>query len=113
MTRQANSDEIRLSDVVVLPLPEKRELSYSHRIIELKKYGENILIRTKGDANPKPDTWALEITSDTLPKVIGTIPSAPILNSVVGRRTLFLTLLSGGIALLLLGIWRIVRRSAT
>ena len=113
LTRQVSTDSVRLQDVVVLPIPESRDLRYTHRIIDLEKEAGNIVIKTKGDANPIPDEWSLEITSEQIPKVIAVIPSAPVLDSPIGRRTLFLSLLGGGVLLLLLGFWRIVKGRAT
>ena len=113
LTRQVSTDSVQLRDVVVLPIPESRDLRYTHRVIELEKESGNIVIKTKGDANPIPDEWSLEITSEQIPKVIAVIPSAPVLDSPIGRRTLFLSLLGGGVLLLLLGFWRIVKGRAT
>lgn len=113
LTRQVSTDSVQLRDVVVLPIPESRDLRYTHRVIELAKKAGNIVIKTKGDANPIPDEWSLEITSEQIPKVIAVIPSAPVLDSPIGRRTLFLSLLGGGVLLLLLGFWRIVKGRAT
>lgn len=113
VTRQIDRNLIQVRDVVVLPIPENRELRYSHRIIRLERKEGNILIKTKGDANPDPDKLALEITSEQVPKVIAVIPSAPILDSPIGRRTLFFSLLGGGLMLLLLGVWRLVKTSAS
>ena len=113
LTRQVSTGSVRLQDVVVLPIPESRDLRYTHRVIELAKKAGNIVIKTKGDANPIPDEWSLEITSEQIPKVIAVIPSAPVLDSPIGRRTLFLSLLGGGVLLLLLGFWRIVKGRAT
>ena len=113
LTRQVSTDSVQLRDVVVLPIPESRDLRYTHRVLELAKKAGNIVIKTKGDANPIPDEWSLEITSEQIPKVIAVIPSAPVLDSPIGRRTLFLSLLGGGVLLLLLGFWRIVKGRAT
>lgn len=109
ITKQIHRDQIELRDVVVLPIPEYRDLQFSHRIIRLEQKDGNIVIQTKGDANPNPDKWALEITSEKIPKVIAVIPSAPVLDSPIGRRTLFFSLLGFGVFLLLLGFWRLVR----
>lgn len=113
LTRQVSTDSVQLRDVVVLPIPESRDLRYTHRIVDLEKEAGNIVIKTKGDANPIPDEWSLEITSEQIPKVIAVIPSAPVLDSPIGRRTLFFSLLGGGVLLLLLGFWRIVKGPAT
>lgn len=113
LTRQVATESLRLRDVVVLPIPESRELRYTHRVIELAKKAGNIVIKTKGDANPNPDEWELEITSEQIPKVIAVIPTSPILDSSLGRRALFFSLLGGGVLLLLLGFWRLVKGSTS
>lgn len=113
VTRQVSTNEVELRDVVVLPIPESRELRYTHRVVALEKKAGNIVIKTQGDANPNPDEWALEITSEQIPKVLAVIPSAPVLDSPIGRRTLFFSLLGGGVLLFLLGFWRLVKGANT
>ena len=112
VTKQIDTPKLQSQDIVVLPVPENRELRFSHRVIELKRDQQRILIRTKGDANPNPDKWFLHITSEKVPKVFAILPTAHVLAGAIGRKVLFLALSSAGLVLFLLSMYRFVRNRA-
>jgi len=109
LTIQIPTSQIQKNDVLVLPLPEISNLRYAHRVIEVSNESQEVIVRTKGDSNPIPDKWALELISKQVPKVVAVIPTAPILNGPVERRTIYLGLQGTAILLALLGLARLFR----
>lgn len=109
LTIQIPTSQIQKNDVLVLPLPEISTLRYAHRVIEVSNEAQEVIVRTKGDSNPIPDKWALELISKQVPKVVAVIPTAPILNGPVERRTIYLGLQGTAILLALLGLARLFR----
>ena len=112
LTRPIPVAEIRSRDVVVLPVPDVEGLRYSHRVMSVTREFDDVVVTTKGDANPKPDAWTLQITSQEVPKVIAVIPTAPILNGPIERKWIYYGLFYGGAALGLYASWMLVRRKA-
>ncbi len=112
VTRSTATDSLQKNDIVVLPHPLNQDLLFSHRVTDLRRDAKRIVIQTKGDANPAPDDWTLEISSQSIPEVIGVLPTASIINLVGGRRELFLLLLTSSFALSLRGMWHWSRRRA-
>lgn len=110
VTRQITKKEISDGDVLVLPLPQNRELKFMHRVIEVNDELGMTRIRTKGDANPRPDRWQIEIISPDVPKVISVIGSGFIFAGPIGREFIFTTLIGGSIVLLILGLTRLLAR---
>jgi signal peptidase I len=109
LTIQIPTSQIQKNDVLVLPLPEISTLRYAHRVIEVSNEAQEVIVRTKGDSNPIPDKWALELISKQVPKVVAVIPTSPILNGPVERRTIYLGLQGTAILLALLGLARLFR----
>jgi signal peptidase I len=112
LTRPIPVAEIRSRDVVVLPVPDVEGLRYSHRVMSVTREFDDVVVTTKGDANPKPDAWTLQITSQEVPKVVAVIPTAPILNGPIERKWIYYGLFYGGAALGLYASWMLVRRKA-
>jgi signal peptidase len=112
LTRPIPVAEIRSRDVVVLPVPDGEGLRYSHRVMSVTREFDDVVVTTKGDANPKPDAWTLQITSQEVPKVVAVIPTAPILNGPIERKWIYYGLFYGGAALGLYASWMLVRRKA-
>ena len=69
-----------------------------------------MIVSTKGDANPKVDSWELKITSADVPKVMAVIPTALIFNGPIERKWIYYGLFYGGALLGLYGSWRLVKR---
>ena len=78
ITRSISKDQIRISDVLLLPYPDNPNLYYSHRILGLRDGETGPIVKTKGDWNPVPDSWELEITSPRARKVIGVLPTSAV-----------------------------------
>ena len=110
LTRQVPAKEIRTRDVVILPVPDAPGFNYSHRVVAVKKEADGVVVTTKGDGNPKPDSWELMITSKEVPKVISVIPTAIIFGGPIERKWIYYGLFYGGAILGLYGSWRLVKR---
>jgi signal peptidase I len=110
LTRQFPAKEIRARDVVILPVPDAPGFNYSHRVIAIKKEADGVVVTTKGDGNPKPDSWELKITSEEVPRVLSVIPTAPIFNGPIERKWIYYGLFYGGAVLGLYGSWRLLKR---
>jgi signal peptidase I len=110
LTRTIPVNQVKVRDVLVLPVPENKALRYSHRVVSLQRTNDGLHVTTQGDANPKPDSWKLEITSDQVTKVISVMRTAPIFNGPISRSTIYYGLFYGGAVLALFGAWRLVRR---
>ena len=54
--------DLRLHDVAVFHPPYSPRVIYMHRVVELRRAGSVLLVRTKGDANPVSDPWTLRIS---------------------------------------------------
>lgn len=108
VSKQIQKWDIKRGDVLILPLPQNRELKYMHRVVEVNEELSRTTIRTKGDSNPNPDKWLLEVISPEVPKVISVLKSGFVFNGPIGRRSIFAGLIGGSILLLALVIWRVV-----
>jgi signal peptidase len=110
ITRQKLTDNLDVGDVVILPLPENEGQRYMHRLIEVEHFGSETHVRTKGDRNPLPDPWTLQVTSSTAPVAIGSIPYLGWTTNVL-RWTIVRLLFAGLImALVIIGLLRIRRQ---
>jgi signal peptidase len=110
LTRLAPIDEIQMRDVVVLPVPENPALRYAHRIIAIEKKGDELQVRTKGDANPQPDSWNMVVKSKEVTQVLAVIPTAKIFSGPIERKWIYYGLFYGGALLALYGAWRLVKK---
>jgi signal peptidase I len=110
LTRMIPTKDIQSRDIVVLPLPENKNMRYSHRVISVKESGGDLVVKTQGDANPNPDKWELAITSEDASKVVAVIPTAKVFNGPVERKWIYYGLFYGGALLALYGAWRLVKK---
>lgn len=110
LTRIIPTSEIKKRDIVVLPLPEDKNIRYSHRIVSVERSGVKTIVKTQGDANPNPDQWTLEVTSQDVTKVVGVIPTARIFSGPIERKWIYYGLFYGGALLALYGAWRLLQR---
>ncbi len=67
------TSSIRPGQVVLLPEPHSGAL-YSHRLMSVQVRSEGVAVRTKGDANPVEDRWAVLVTSTSVPVLVSAIP---------------------------------------
>ena len=112
VTRTINSQSIAVGDILVFPHPDNKLTKVAHRVINRNNLNENIIIETKGDANPVKDGWQIEIISKKVAKVIGIIPTAHIFNGSIPRTVILKSLMVSSAFLLLIGIWRLIRQRA-
>ena len=63
-------------EIALFPYPEDPSQQFAHRIINVEKIQQNVLVETKGDANPVKDPWKLTITSPDVPVVVSQIPAS-------------------------------------
>ena len=76
-------EQIKIDEILLLPVPDGSGGSYVHRIIAMEVNEKNqVTVQTKGDANPMNDRWKLTIKSPTAPAYLGKIPLRliPIIN---------------------------------
>lgn len=75
LVRSIPSGELQVNQVAVLPALDSSEVLIAHRIINIKRSATgNLLVTTKGDANPIADDEQKVITSSTIPVSIGVLP---------------------------------------
>ena len=115
ITRKIDSNSIKKDDVVVLPVPTNKFLSYAHRVLTVIREPKGVVLQTKGDANPNLDKWLIKVTSEKTPQVIAVIPTAGIFNGWVDRRFLYIFLMAAGVLLSFIGAIRLISggRSST
>ena len=74
LTKSEPAKDVRVGQVVVLPVPGEKGQRYVHRIIEVRYEKGVPVVRTKGDANGAPENFRLKITSAKVPVVVHTVP---------------------------------------
>ena len=84
------SRSLQVGDVAVFHPPGAVDVTYVHRIVWMRRQGDELLIRTKGDANPVNDPWTLHLRGRDAYEARFTLPllgyAAVWLHSPVGRR---------------------------
>lgn len=97
-------------DVITYHMPIDDRQVVTHRVVEVDRQGDTVLVRTKGDANTAPDPWVARITDDTVWTVRGAVPGAGQLigwaRSPTARPIVTLVLPGLAVGWLLVGIWR-------
>jgi signal peptidase len=76
VTKPIAAADIRVGEVVVLPVPGQHGERYVHRVVKVTYEHGFPVVRTKGDNNPAPEDFQLRITSKTVPVVVHTVPHA-------------------------------------
>lgn len=89
VVRAIPSKELNVGQIAVLPSVKEPGVYYSHRIIEKMLIGDDVEVRTKGDANPLADDWNYVITSDLVPVYFWNLPTAKIPIFHVGKWFLY------------------------
>lgn len=107
MSKQIRKSDIQTGDVLILSLPQNRNFKYMHRVIELKQNQGKTIIRTKGDSNPNPDKWLIEVLSPEVPKVFSVLKSGFVFSGPIGRESIFTGLIGSAALLILLAIRRL------
>lgn len=88
---------LRVGDIITYQPPADSGVAdlVTHRIHAVKHTDGRAVLRTKGDANPKPDPWTFVLDADTQPRLTMAVPHAG---------TVLLLLGDSGNRLLLLGV---------
>jgi signal peptidase len=58
--------DVRPGDVITMKAPEGDLDVVTHRVTEVERRGDAVLVRTQGDGNPLPDPWLAHLESDVL-----------------------------------------------
>jgi len=75
--------ELNVGDIAILPSLKDKGVYYSHRIIQIYNDAKgDLVVKTKGDANPIADETVVSITSSTIPVSLLTIPTSNFLSLV-------------------------------
>lgn len=86
--------DIATGDVVVLPDPNSASM-FIHRLTTVERNDGRTVVTTRGDNNPAPDAWMLDVTSETVPSYIAAIPTAGLHLPVFPQATSQLLLAAG------------------
>lgn len=86
--------DIAKGDVVVLPDPNSSSL-FIHRLETVERTAGHTTVTTRGDNNPAPDAWLLDITSQTVPAYVVAIPTHGLFVPVMPQATSQLLLAAG------------------
>jgi signal peptidase len=85
--------------MIILFVPPGEHEEFAHRIASVSGNPAAPTITTKGDANKAPDPWHAQLTSATVPEVIGTVPwVGRLMVGLRGPVQLFLIVLGGLVA---------------
>ena len=109
ITKKIKNSEIEKGEVAVLPVPNAPTLLYAHRVVDIKKSANSVVVRTKGDANPIADAWSLEIVSPKVPVQIAVLPTSSIFSGPLSRSTILYLLLVSSLVLAFIGIFRLLK----
>lgn len=75
------TESLQVGEIAVLPDLKEHGVFYAHRIIKLSRNAiGQVIVRTKGDANPIADDWELAITSPKTPVYIWGLSLSKIFN---------------------------------
>ncbi len=110
ISKPVEKRELNRGDVVILPLPDQSDMHYAHRITSITN-DEEVVVTTKGDNNPSEDLWRSQITSDTVPVVIASIPKLGLLNQFATIHQIRIVLGFIVMSLALYAMLALIRRS--
>ncbi|HVS69063.1 MAG TPA: signal peptidase I [Mycobacteriales bacterium] len=108
ITKPEPAADIKVGQVVALPVPDAPSQRYVHRVISVSTKDGRPLVRTKGDANPSPEPFELRIDSPTVPVVVATVPQLGRLSVVLQHSKTRLTVMAITVFAILLAAWRMV-----
>jgi signal peptidase I len=108
ITRPEPATDIKVGQVVALPVPSEPGQRYVHRIISVATKDGKPLVRTKGDANPAPEPYTLRNDSPTVPVVVTTVPQIGRLSVLLQHTTLRLVVMAVTVVAILLAAWRML-----
>jgi signal peptidase I len=108
ITRPEPATDVKVGQVIALPVPDAPSQRYVHRVISVEMKEGRPLVRTKGDANPAPETFSLRIDSPTVPRVVTTVPYLGRLSVLLQHSTLRLTVMAVTVIAILIAAWRML-----
>jgi signal peptidase I len=108
ITKPEPAADVRVGQVVALPVPSSPGQRYTHRVISVTYVSGKPVVRTKGDANPAPEPFSLRIDSPTVPVVVGHIPYVGRLSVLLQRPSTRLPLIAITLLAMLLAGWRLI-----
>ncbi|MBV8194404.1 MAG: signal peptidase I [Candidatus Dormibacteraeota bacterium] len=123
VTEHVAASQLQVGNIIVFPAPCDPGKIVVHRIVQETVSAGNVLIHTKGDANPVADSWLSNCSvmtstgalsrplNTTTDRVVYILPYAGNTLDVARRIALILLLVTGGLVVLGFGV-REVRRFA-
>ena len=75
LTRNVPVRDVR-PGMVIEVTPPGHTVPFAHRVVSVTGDPAHPTIRTKGDANPLPDSWTVTLSAPTVPHVVGVLPDA-------------------------------------
>ena len=104
IVRDAPVADIQRGDVVVLPDPNSSSM-FIHRLTTVERKAGHTTVTTRGDNNPAPDAWLLDVTSPTVPAYVAVIPTHGLHLPILPQATSQLLLAAGlGVVAILLSL---------
>jgi signal peptidase I len=101
--------DARPGDIVTFRDPDNAERLITHRVRAMRAQGDAVVFRTRGDANNVSERWRVPASGE-IGRVIYRIPKLGWVLSYARSKGLFVLLLGGALALLLVleltAIWR-------
>jgi len=108
ITKPEPARDVKVGQIVALPVPDAPSQRYVHRVISVTIKDGKPLVRTKGDANPAPETFALRVDSPTVPVVVATVPQLGRLSVLLQHSMLRLSVMAVTVIAILLAAWRLL-----
>jgi signal peptidase len=113
VTKPEPAAEIKVGQVVALPVPAEPGQRYVHRVISVTTRDGRPVVQTKGDANPKPEPFTLKIDSSTVPVVVARVPLVGRLSVLLQHAKTRLALVAITCLAILLAAWRLITGART
>jgi signal peptidase I len=107
--RVVHSKDVRVGDVITFTDPYVKTRLITHRVVQIVKTSKGLAYRTKGDANPSRDPWAIGL-KDRVGRVSFSVPLAGYVLVYAHSREVRAALILVASALLLLGALRLIWR---
>lgn len=108
ITKPEAATDIKIGQVVALPVPNEPGQRYVHRIISVSTKDGRPLVRTKGDANPAPETFSLRVDSPTVPVVVATVPQLGRLSVILQHSKTRLAVMAVTVIAILIAAWQLL-----
>ena len=108
LTQQIPVDAVKPGDVLQFTPPGESD-AFTHRVQTVKHSPTGLVITTKGDANPAPDSWHAQLSGPTARKVVFAVPEVGrLLVALHQRETRALALAFAGLVFSALGFRAVI-----